>query len=239
MSPLPAEVASVRKAICGKCRGERKCFVRGHHASIDIDDQLSWKNEWYILECCGCEFVFIQKVRTSPDTEYSYTDDKGEIIEENDEDVFYWPQPPHKEVPEWLNMLIQSGKVDKLRIPLLELYSAVNSGMTVLSTIGIRTCFDIASELLGIDGSIPFFKKLEELSKSKALDEASCRRLSTLIDAGNASAHRGWCPDHHHLGALMSILENFLFEQFAQPEERSNLDRLSQELNSIVPQKTK
>ena len=47
--------------------------------------------------------------------------------------------------------------------------------------------------------------------------------ISTLVDAGSASAHRGWTPSEKDLDLMAALLENFIEENFIIPERSAYL----------------
>jgi hypothetical protein len=226
---------NVKRAICAKCRGERNCYVRGYHRNVEKIESASFQSDWFVLECCGCEHVFFQKISTDLDDVAKISNDSGIIEDETEEEISYWPPIPRREAPEWFTELIEIKELDSIKIPLFELYSSVNSGMTIMPSIGIRTCFDISSILLGVDEGISFAKKLKQLEANGALTREDCQRVETLIDAGSAAAHRGWNPRFEQLGTLIEILEHFLFQQFVEPARKARLDEKAKELKAEVP----
>jgi Domain of unknown function (DUF4145) len=62
----------------------------------------------------------------------------------------------------------------------------------VLAAIGLRTAFDRASELLGIDPNKTFAGKLSQLVVDGHIGSTEKASLDVLTDAGGAAAHRGW-----------------------------------------------
>ena len=87
----------------------------------------------------------------------------------------------------------------------------------------MRTSFDRASELLGIDPANTFAEKLNELTKSGRIGTTERDNLDALTDAGSAAAHRGWRPTLRQLDTMMSILEAFLYRTFVLEEEVKRL----------------
>jgi hypothetical protein len=109
----------------------------------------------------------------------------------------------------------------------------------MLSAIGIRTSFDVASELLGVDPNLSFDKKLKELVSLGKIGTVDSDRLSALIDAGSASAHRGWTPTPEDLSTMVDVLEHFVYEAFVGPARRKALDEKAKKLRTTVPTRTK
>jgi hypothetical protein len=108
-----------------------------------------------------------------------------------------------------------------------------------LSGIGIRTSFDVAAELLGIDPAKSFEEKLDALVSGEHIGKVDRDRLETLVDAGSASAHRGWVPSADDLDTMMAILEHFVFEAFVAPARRKKLDAKAVEMKAKVPARQK
>ena len=79
---------------------------------------------------------------------------------------------------------------------------ALNNDLNILTAIAVRTCFDVVSEVCKVDESLPFAEKINELVKQGRIGIAQKARLGALIDAGGASAHRGWVPDLAEINLL-------------------------------------
>jgi hypothetical protein len=117
----------------------------------------------------------------------------------------------------------------------VELYSALNNDLFILSGIGIRTTFDVASELLGVEPSKTFSEKLDRLVTQEHIGRVDRDRLETILEAGSASAHRGWQPRPDDLNTMMDILEHFISEAFIVPERKRRLDARAAEMRAKVP----
>ncbi len=144
--------------------------------------------------------------------------------------VEYWPAPSKRKQPTWSFEL--KGVDRDLNSLFDDIYVALNNDLRVLSAIGIRTVFDRASELLGVDPTLTFPKKLAELVKLGKIGESERNTLDILTDAGSAAAHRGWKPKPKELDTMMSIIEAFLYRAFVLDEEAKILKK-------TVPEKPK
>ena len=130
----------------------------------------------------------------------------------------YWPRPEKRTKPAWSVILCK--KDEDLESLYDEIYLAINNEMRTLATIGIRTAFERASELLGIDEPDQSFKdKLQALVTKEFIGTADKDALEVLIDAGSAAAHRGWRPSTEEVDDLLSILEAFLHRSFIIPSK--------------------
>ncbi|MER8629783.1 DUF4145 domain-containing protein [Mesorhizobium opportunistum] len=216
----------IRKAECSKCGGLRNCNILGKHAqSGEEHDYFSWHKAWYILECRGCEHVFVQTVSTNSEDYYNYYGPDGETETEHNETIHYWPSLSKRAKPEWMSDAgIDADGVDALNDSLSELYGALNNDLYMLAAIGIRTSFDVASELLGIRPEQPFNAKLLQLVTDGHIGKVDQARLETLVDAGSASVHRGWQPKADDLNTLMNVLEQFVHDAFVAPARKTRLD---------------
>jgi Domain of unknown function (DUF4145) len=100
-----------------------------------------------------------------------------------------------------------------------EVYTALNNDLQTLATIGIRTVFDCASQLLGCDPNNSFSEKLKELTARNKISGEEPEILSVLTQAGSAAAHRGWKPPENDIDSLMNALEHFLYRTFMLTHE--------------------
>jgi uncharacterized protein HemY len=65
-----------------------------------------------------------------------------------------------------------------------EAYEALNHNLPVVAAIALRTLFDAATEVLGIDPKLSFKKKLDELEANRHINQAQKNILDALTDAG-------------------------------------------------------
>jgi hypothetical protein len=161
--PAPAAKAAdtVRKAECSQCGGIRNCDILGEHADRYEDDDFQGNTVWYILKCRGCEHVFVQTVSTNSEDYDNYYEEDGSAGISYKETIKYWPALSKRKKPEWMSEYgIDSDNVESLSAAMLELYGALENDMRMLAATGIRTTYDIASELLGINPNFTFEKKL-------------------------------------------------------------------------------
>lgn len=92
---------------------------------------------------------------------------------------------------------------------LIEIYNALRSKSYRLAVIGCRTLVDMVSNnKVGDIGG--FEAKIKELHKQGILSDSTKSILSHAVDAGNASAHRGWQPTPDETNLVLDIVEHFL-----------------------------
>jgi hypothetical protein len=228
----------VRKVFCAQCGGARNCDVRAHWALKGEDQDVSWQTDWYVLQCQGCEYVFAQTVETnSEDYEEYYDDEFNSEARRYKEKVAFWPALAKRKKPDWLagNLVNKIQLNDRLEDQLEELYKALDNDLNGLAATGIRTCFDVSAELLGAGAGDSFEKKLKFLVDNGHIGALDKDRLATAIDAGSASAHRGWRPTTSELDGLMSILEHFIEHAFIGPAVKKGLDAQASKIKARVP----
>ena len=56
---------TTRKAQCAECGGMRNCDIHGLKEVVYADEHFSAVTTWYLLECRGCETVFVETVATN------------------------------------------------------------------------------------------------------------------------------------------------------------------------------
>lgn len=210
--------ATTVKAHCPECDGTRTCDVHGVTATkwewVSKDGQHSVNGgaDHSLLQCKGCETVFyLQSSWDSEDIDEWYEPD-GTTGGAPARTVTTYPKPTSKTKPQWFSTIETADQ--QLGQILDETYLAYDAGLLILATVGIRTAIDRTTELLGIDASQPFQKKLEELQSGGWIGETEKQILAVVIDAGSAAAHRGWSPEPEEAAQLVTVMEVFLQKAF-------------------------
>lgn len=225
----------MRKAECARCGGIRNCDIQGEHTESYSDDAFQAWTTWRILECRGCGYVFIQTTATNTeDYDHDYDID-GSTITTLNESLEYWPSLSKRKMPDWIENGFEAQNAGSLNHSLRELYGALDSGLNRLAAIGMRMSFDIATELLGIDSNLSFKEKLNNLVSKGLIGIVDKDRLEVLVDAGSASAHRGWYPKAEDLRSMMDILEHFVETAFVEPFRRKALDVKAAKVKTGIP----
>lgn len=237
-----SKVGTKIKAYCSACAGDRNCEIRGFYSErgSTADGHIHWTVNWSILTCCGCDHVFAQTASSDSEDYGHYYDDEGNEAIEYYEKIATWPAKSKRDLPEWFShgsVETDLKNTDALDDSLNELYGALNQDLVVLASIGIRTCFDIAAEILEIDPNNTFRQKLDELVSKAHITEAEREHVETLVDAGSAAAHRGWKPTIQDLETLMSVLENFIYGTMVVPTRRRAQKAALLKVKKKVPQR--
>lgn len=237
-----SRIGTKLKAYCSNCGGQRNCEIKGHHAERgeDAGGAYEWHTDWYLLVCCGCEHVFAQSVSTNSEEYFQDYDHNGDVFTVHEETIKSWPARAKRPRPEWF----QHGSVETnlkntlaLDASLSELYGALDHDLNVLAAIGVRTSFDIAAEILGVDPDKIFRNKLDEMVEKNLIKDSEREHLDILVDAGSASAHRGWKPSLGDLNTLMETLEAFIYSAFVLPAKREAAAAEMAKVRAKVPRK--
>jgi hypothetical protein len=220
------EIKKTTNTYCFYCQKETN-----HNVLLDefelITQEIVWRNEkgdesqsmwtnvgnlWTVSKCLGCEKITLKHImRASPDREHDRT--------------FYFPKKPIRDVPSWVMKL----PIKYLEI-LQEVYASINEQLFILSLNGIRTVLDIfIVDKVGDKGT--FKDKLKNLVTAGIITSPKAIVLETAIDAGNASAHRGYKPDKETLFKILDIVENLLHSEI--------VDRQANHIKEKTPQRTK
>ena len=163
----------------------------------DFETRSTWEvvaDIWTLTKCRGCEKKnFKHIVRCSPDRK---TDQ-----------IFYFPKKPIRQTPLWIiNLPLEYCEIFQ------EVYISVNEGLFILSLTGIRILLDVyIVNKIGDAGT--FKQKLQKLVTAGIITTPKATVLEAAIDAGNASAHRGYKPDQETLFKILDIVENLLLSE--------------------------
>jgi hypothetical protein len=196
----------------------------------DREDNSHGVLEHLILECAGCETVYFQV--DASDSSHMI---RGEWLDElkdyewsEEHRLIHYPAEFRRQKPSFMSKVeIQDSVLERL---IRELYAALNADLRVLAAIGMRTIFDRTSELLKVDPSLTFERKLTELFDGGKIGSDEKDILNALVDAGNAAAHRGWAPTTDEIYTMMDVVEAFLKRTFV-------LDQSMKKIKARVPPK--
>lgn len=214
------------KAHCKNCGPNRWATVlAGHSFHQGDDDSGIWgKTTYRILQCPACDEVFFQTDTIfSEDYEVSSHPITGEPEYELSHTLEHWPpiEKVRRAKPPWFDKL---SLIDSDLYSLFSsVYVASDQEIDVLAAIGVRTVFDRASELLGVDPGKNFGEKLSDLMSAGKIGSDDKVILSVLTDAGSAAAHRGWKPTQGQMDTMISIIEGFLYRTFLLGQDAKRL----------------
>lgn len=201
--------SDIVSAICPKCEGERKANVVGEYSKRWEHDELVLFsiNTYRILECCGCETIFIQhEFVFSEDEEIIENPITGEFESHITPRVNYWPQVSARKRPDW-TVKLEDEVIQRL---FDEVYKAIDHSLGTIAAMGIRAIVDRLTEIKGANPGDTFAKKISELQKSGSISKNQEEILVTMTDAGSAASHRGWKPSKIELDQILDATENLV-----------------------------
>lgn len=205
-------------APCPTCRGDRNSKIHGSTKKTGSFDaggvtEHYWKSA-YLLECCGCETIYYcESYHDTLDCDYEVDRRTGEETIVYDKKTKTFPTAiEDDDIPAWVSKLYRINPI--LSNIMLEVYAARKNNCLVLSAIGLRTALDTASDALKIDPAITMEEKLDKLLSGGWIGETEHLTLKTVVNAGNAAAHRGWVPVLDELQHLVMTLEGFIHRTF-------------------------
>jgi Domain of unknown function (DUF4145) len=204
------------KGHCPACGVDRWADIEGEHRKDYQVDAIgvSGTVRHRVLKCRGCDRVYFQRYESTSEDYSMEPDGLGGYDQAHSPNIEHWPPPEVRRRPAWFASPFQSAIDDELHRLLGEVYTALDNRLDVLAAIGVRTVFDRASELLGIEPSKTFSDKLADLEKSGKIGGDERKTLSVLTDAASAAAHRGWKPEATELDLMMDIIEAFIHRSF-------------------------
>ena len=180
----------LKQAHCPECGPKRWADVVGHDVTKGDEDGLWWQTDYFIVRCRGCETrYFIEEFVFSEDMEEYFEEERQQWVGHLSPRIKQYPSPIKRPEPVWsANISIKDNLLGSL---LSDIYSCLSADLSVPAAISIRTCFDRATELMGVDPAISFAEKLKELKSGGIISEGESKTLEVLTEAGSAAAHRG------------------------------------------------
>lgn len=213
---------------CNRCKKVTQHTARGEHIQAYSEDYsvevVTTENGFQILECDQCRSVsFRQFVHFS-----EFQEHPGDL---DPEDTLHPPRT-RRQQPEWVTRdWIDESSIYKL---LHEFYTALDASIPWLASIGARTIFDVfSSKTVGDIGN--FSDKLDELVSKGTINQQERDHLEVLVEAGHASAHRGYHPSDDDLNIITDILEATLYKHFVEPKKLNALNNAAQLVKSKIP----
>ena len=226
---------TVIMAHCPKCNGDRAADIVGEYSETYNSENYDENTLYRILKCRGCAHVQFQTAMTnSEDVDYSY-DHEGETVADYPETIHYFPPIDKRPRPDYTRSHPSYSRA--MEHLLDEAYDALKADLPVVASIALRTVFDAATDVLGIDPSLSFKKKLDRLVADGKIDKLQRETLNALTDAGSAAAHRGWQPTNQELDIMFTIMESFLHRAFVTSLEQKELAKRAAALRKRTPKR--
>jgi hypothetical protein len=194
-------------SICDRDQNSKVISEHDHVTPNDIRATITYR----IVGCLGCSGVSLNIKLIDPGAWHNVENGGFMLVMMTGKD-FTFPPKLHRRPPKWLEDVATQDNI--LGGLLYEIYATLNMSCHVLAAVGLRTVFDRASELLGVNADLPFARKLDQLFSGGWIGETERELLGVLVDAGSAAAHRGWRPNIENLDSLFEVMEPFLRRAF-------------------------
>jgi len=145
----------------------------------------------------------------------------------------YYPPRLTRERPIWLKTI--DPQLKKL---LEEIYEALDCSLFFIASTGIRTVIDrLIVEKIGDVGS--YKNKVIALEKKGIIDSEEKEMLFAVIDAGSASAHRGFSPTKKIITQMTDIMEKMLHRIYIESKDKASLLKKASSIRKQTPQRKK
>ena len=214
-SPDRGQIERVHCNTCGDKTKHDVLLMRTQEGSEPYDDQISiwWTTVYTLYECRGCEAVCLKR-------EYFFSE-----WNPGDSQIEFFPPAVMRDPPTWSNRLPEAEQQ-----LLVEVYRAIAANSRRLALMGARALVDMfIVRTIGDEGG--FGAKLGRLQTDGYISKFNREVLEAALEAGNASAHRGYNPTSAQLDTVMDIVENLLQAQLLHSD--------AQQLSSAVPKRPK
>ena len=202
---------------CSECKHKTNHDVLNNLPNHDKGEDIFYNGEhvawigmyrWHrLVQCKGCKTVSLL-------TSELFSDNLGE----EDPITYRYPADKYFTEPKWIDNLPEQALGNILK----EVYIALQYRCFALASSGIRTVLDtVFIHQVGDIGS--FETKVNAMIEQKLLAERQKNTIMTVIDAGSASAHRGFIPNEDLLGKALRITETLLEVIYIHPDDASSI----------------
>jgi hypothetical protein len=209
---------------CNSCERETTHLELANRRIEHVDrDEAKGDRNYQVLACRQCSHVTYRTLH------WVHPGLGGDSYLEV-KDVF--PPPSFRPKPKWYPRLDE-----RFRLILDEVYLALDHGMFFVASTGTRTALDVL--IVDSIGDIGNFKeKIDDLVKRAILEPDLGELLRNVIDAGSASAHRGFKPDAEAMKTMMDITEQIFYRVCIEPQDRYQLKVKAEELQKQTPKRS-
>lgn len=217
------------------CGGLRNCTVHGQLTTSWSHDEypIYGYHHHHLLQCNGCDAVFYHhNEHFSEHTTHEFIN--GEWKEIPIDMITTFPPMESSFHPIWISKI---ESVDPQLFQLLtEMYASFEKEHFILASIGLRTVFDRTTEILKIHPGLKLEEKVAALKAEGYVGDTEASVLSSVIDAGNAAAHRGWSPKKIEFMELLDVIEKFVERTILS---KKTLEHITQQIPRRPPRPKK
>lgn len=218
----------ITKAHCNTCFGEKNHELlhveESKETELMAEDIVFYSGESFeLLKCGGCNSI---KLRHNNWHSAECDDDGNYVIH-----TTYFPPSVSRREPDWMSFCLDPRTPEFL---FREVYIALQNDCRRLAAMGVRSIIEyIMVEQIGGD-YYSFEKNLENFQEGGFISVKQKEILETIIDAGNATTHRGFEPSAIDLSNLLEIAES-LYETVYLHQSRA--DSLKKRIPPKQPRK--
>lgn len=214
-----------RRFVCNHCKRETPHWpISSGKVGKELEKRKGVEYSYQtfdVMECHDCKSLTLcidTRIHPGPMMGDSY-------IHKTD----FYPPRITRERPSWLNRI--DPQLKKL---LTEIYQALDCSLLCVASTGIRTVLDrMIVEKISDVGS--FEKKVKTLEEKGIIDSEEKKMLLAVINAGSASAHRGFNPTKKTIAQMTDITEKVLYRIYIEPKERASLLKKADLLRKQTP----
>lgn len=213
-----ADTAPSIKLHCNECANNTKHLIISQHVKRFVtENDVDVRKEYNIVSCAGCEEIhFVYRLIWSGDV---LTPD---VLSDDERwDVSSYPPRLARKIPKWIDDLEKD-----VRDALLETYAALQNDLRRFAVIGTRTVLEMVMvEAVGDEGS--FTKTIKKFADAGYIAPKSVEYFKKTLDAGSASAHRGFQPDTKTLGEIFDLVEALIFSTYVQQKRADAVEAVT------------
>ncbi|ACH37446.1 hypothetical protein Gbem_0417 [Citrifermentans bemidjiense Bem] len=216
------------KYVCRAC--DNQCFHRPASNGKSFGKRSGTGSEWHyktyeVLQCEHCENVVL--------CIHHWTNPGPMIGDSYITKTEFFPPKQFWKKPLWFPKL--SKAYQKI---FSEVYSALDSSLFILAATGIRTALDkVMVEKIGDIGR--FETKVDRLVEKEIITPADKELLMAVVNAGSASAHRGYSPTIKATTHMMEITEHIFYKLCFEQNKTADLLSKARTLRRATPGRKK
>ncbi len=208
----------VKQVLCKVCQQ-----VTNHNILNAVTKSVWWedadageRHDFYTLQCLGCENVCLL-------VEYSHSEDTnpytGEPVTQSR--VYPSPNKDDRDVLDRIHHVPES-----VRTAYEETVKAINSGLVLLTAMGVRLVIEAVCNHQKITGG-NLEKKINKMQEIGLITPSDAKLLHLVREIGNQSAHEMKKQKREALSLSMDIIEGVIRQLYIHPKEAEALSSRS------------